>query len=122
MGPTERMSRTSALQFPMKLHVMLEECLTRELDDITAWVSPDGFRIYDKRRFESEVMPLFFRSKTHKVRKRGLDTYNLLFGNSYLNSNLENSFALSFEVLSTNVESMGISNEPSGSYISQTIS
>ena len=66
----DRMSRISTLQFPMKLHVMLEESRKRGLEEIVCWSSSGGFRIYDKRRFESEIMPLYFKSKTHKVRKR----------------------------------------------------
>jgi HSF-type DNA-binding len=66
----DRMSRIATLQFPMKLHVMLEESSKRGLEEIVCWSSSGGFRIYDKRRFESEIMPLYFKSKTHKVRKK----------------------------------------------------
>jgi HSF-type DNA-binding len=64
----DRVSRIAALQFPMKLHVMLEESLKNGLDDIVSWFSTEGFRIYDRRRFESEIMPRYFKSTTHKVR------------------------------------------------------
>jgi hypothetical protein len=66
---TDHVARLSSLQFPMKLHVMLEESLKNGLDDIVGWWSNEGFRIYDKRRFESEIMPRYFKSTTHKVYK-----------------------------------------------------
>ena len=49
--------------FPFKLHRILNDAGAKGFQDIISW-TPDGraFQIFDKKRFEKEVMPLYFSS------------------------------------------------------------
>ena len=52
------------LQFPWKLHQLLDEADQKGYDGIISWM-PDGksFKVHDKTKFEREVMPIYFECK-----------------------------------------------------------
>ncbi|KAL3917832.1 MAG: hypothetical protein SGILL_004523 [Bacillariaceae sp.] len=57
--------------FPMKLHRLLREAEQFGKTDVIAWL-PDGtkFKVVDKTRFASEIMPHYFSSSTFKSFQR----------------------------------------------------
>ena len=76
------------LRFPWKLHVILEKCESDHASHATAheggkvgnppigWL-PDGksFKVHDKKRFETEVMPTFFGTQSFKAFQRNLNLW-----------------------------------------------
>ena len=60
--PRVSTATSKELRFPWKLHLLLERCHDDPAFlDVASWC-PDGksFKVYDKERFVTEVMPLFF--------------------------------------------------------------
>lgn len=79
--------RVEELKFPIKLHKLLQEVngetdSGKDLSNIICW-NPDGmsFRILDKKRFESDVMPLYFDSARFKTFQRSLNLWGFLVRN-----------------------------------------
>lgn len=64
------------LQFPWKLHQVLDEAESAGFSSVIAWMS-DGksFKIFNKRRLESEVMPTRFSSSKFKSFQRSLNLW-----------------------------------------------
>eukprot|EP00429_Kryptoperidinium_foliaceum_P010944 CAMPEP_0176001400 /NCGR_PEP_ID=MMETSP0120_2-20121206/103_1 /TAXON_ID=160619 /ORGANISM="Kryptoperidinium foliaceum, Strain CCMP 1326" /LENGTH=342 /DNA_ID=CAMNT_0017333939 /DNA_START=592 /DNA_END=1620 /DNA_ORIENTATION=+ len=62
--------------FPLKLHRMLEDSDKMGFDDAIAWM-PDGksFRVFDKTKLETAVMPQYFTSCKFKTFQRSLNLW-----------------------------------------------
>lgn len=69
-------------QFPIKLHRILEEAEANGFADCISWM-PDGtsFKIFDKTRLESEVMPQYFESCQFKSFQRSLNMWGFVADN-----------------------------------------
>lgn len=65
------------LQFPLKMHMLLDQVAAKGQSDIISWVLPQGncFRVYDKERFETEIMPFYFKTKRYKSFQRNLNVW-----------------------------------------------
>jgi HSF-type DNA-binding len=66
--------------FPVKLYSMLERVQRSCHADAVRW-APHGraFKIYNKNRFEKEILPLYFESQTkYGSFQRQLNTYSFL--------------------------------------------
>lgn len=65
------------LQFPWKMHLLMDYVESKDKADIVSWILPEGqcFKIHDKQRFEKEVMPLFFKASSYKSFQRNLNVW-----------------------------------------------
>lgn len=68
--------KCTSLQFPWKMHVLLEQTASKGKSDIISWL-PDGksFKVFDKQRFEKEVMPHYFKTTTYKSFQRNCNLW-----------------------------------------------
>lgn len=66
----------SGLQFPWKLHFLLEEVEKRGQTAIVSWL-PDGmsFKVHQKEQFARDVMPEFFNTTAYKSFQRNLNLW-----------------------------------------------
>mmetsp|Transcript_24440 Transcript_24440/g.43354 ORF Transcript_24440/g.43354 Transcript_24440/m.43354 type:complete len:452 (-) Transcript_24440:609-1964(-) len=65
-----------SLQFPWKLHEMLNYAEMNGKDDVISWLpGGKGFRVHKKEEFCEEVMPIFFASKKYKTFQRSLNLW-----------------------------------------------
>jgi hypothetical protein len=73
---TMKTEMAQQLRFPWKLHLLLERCASECSEDIISWL-PDGksFRVHDKERFVSEIMPAFFGTQNFKTFQRNLNLW-----------------------------------------------
>lgn len=64
------------VQFPWKLHRLLEETETNGDSHIISWL-PDGkaFKVHQKADFSKRIMPDFFNSSKHKTFQRSLNLW-----------------------------------------------
>eukprot|EP00339_Tiarina_fusa_P018226 CAMPEP_0117057656 /NCGR_PEP_ID=MMETSP0472-20121206/40049_1 /TAXON_ID=693140 ORGANISM="Tiarina fusus, Strain LIS" /NCGR_SAMPLE_ID=MMETSP0472 /ASSEMBLY_ACC=CAM_ASM_000603 /LENGTH=382 /DNA_ID=CAMNT_0004774669 /DNA_START=40 /DNA_END=1185 /DNA_ORIENTATION=- len=71
-----RRKRGDVLQFPWKLHALLEGAEKSGQDHIISWL-PDGrsFQIHDKEAFEEGLMPMFFSTSKFKSFQRSLNLW-----------------------------------------------
>jgi hypothetical protein len=71
-----RPDQISSLQFPWKLHVILEQAKQRGEDSIISWL-PGGksFKVHDKIKFSSQTMPAYFNSSIYKSFQRNLNLW-----------------------------------------------
>lgn len=67
---------SNTLQFPWKLHVMLSEMEGSEYESIVSWL-PDGnaFKVHEKEKFASDVMPRYFASAKFRSFQRSLSLW-----------------------------------------------
>lgn len=64
------------LQFPWKLHEMLRLAEEQNMADIISWLpGGSGFKVYDKERFRSIIMPGYFASQKYKTFQRSLNLW-----------------------------------------------
>jgi hypothetical protein len=64
------------LQFPWKLHQMLQLAEHNQKSDIISWLpGGNGFKVNKKDRFCSEVMPGYFASQKYKTFQRSLNLW-----------------------------------------------
>jgi hypothetical protein len=64
------------LQFPWKLHQMLRLAEQNQKSDIISWLpGGNGFKVYKKDRFCSEIMPGYFASQKYKTFQRSLNLW-----------------------------------------------
>lgn len=64
------------LQFPWKLHVLLDEAEEGDFHNIVSWL-PNGiaFKVHNKERFSDEVLPKYFTSSKFKSFQRNLNLW-----------------------------------------------
>ena len=69
----QQLAYAQGLQFPWRLHVLLEITQKRGQGHIISWL-PKGksFRVHDKREFSVQIMPTFFCSSIYKTFQRNL--------------------------------------------------
>jgi HSF-type DNA-binding len=70
-------SHKARIEFPWKLHQLLEDAEQNIIDrEIVSWL-PGGaaFKIHSKSKFSSEVMPLYFKTTTYKSFHRNLNMW-----------------------------------------------
>jgi hypothetical protein len=66
----ERSKPRNGLVFPWRLHQLLSESETNGNSSIVSWLpSGKSFKVQDKARFATEVMPAYFNSTKYKVRQ-----------------------------------------------------
>ena len=53
-------SPTTGLQFPWKLHFMLDNASLDGYDSIVSWDGGNGFKVHNKEEFEREIAPRYF--------------------------------------------------------------
>jgi hypothetical protein len=74
--------RPRSVQFPLKLHHILEYCRKVGLEDVMSWdTTGKSFQIYNKARFEDEVMPRFFDTNKFKSFQRSLNLWGFYIRN-----------------------------------------
>lgn len=64
------------VQFPWKLHHLLDECEKNGDANVISWL-PDGkaFKVHQKVDFSTRIMPAFFNSSKHKTFQRSLNLW-----------------------------------------------
>lgn len=64
------------LQFPWKLHVLLQEAGRHDFHHIISWL-PNGmsFKVHNKQKFAEEIMPKYFTSNKFKSFQRNLNLW-----------------------------------------------
>ena len=67
---------STSLQFPWKLHRMLDDSEEKGFSDVISWM-PEGrsFKVHSKARFTAEVMPLYYESCKFKSFQRSLNLW-----------------------------------------------
>lgn len=64
------------VQFPWKLHILLEEAEMKGHDKVVSWLPNGlGFKVHDKDAFAEEVMPHYFSSNKFKTFQRNLNLW-----------------------------------------------
>ena len=64
------------LSFPMKLHTLLEDAARLGFDDVVCWqAGGTSFKVLQPKRFEDEVMKLYFQKTKYKSFQRQLNIY-----------------------------------------------
>jgi hypothetical protein len=73
---SKAMDDSNNLQFPWKLHLLLSETARNEHHAIVSWL-PDGttFKVHNKGKFATEVMPQYFSSNKYKSFQRNLNLW-----------------------------------------------
>ncbi|CAJ1941369.1 unnamed protein product [Cylindrotheca closterium] len=72
----EALDNSQKVQFPWKLHAILEETETCGHDAIISWLPNGlGFKVHDKDAFAEEVMPKYFSSNKFKTFQRNLNLW-----------------------------------------------
>jgi hypothetical protein len=82
------------LQFPWKLHLLLESVEKGGQNHIISWL-PDGnsFRVHDKQMFTEEIMQAFFGTSKYKSFQRSLNLWGFQSAKKGLNKgSISNSF------------------------------
>jgi HSF-type DNA-binding len=74
--------RPRSVQFPWKLHRLLEYCHDQVLEDVMSWdTAGKTFQIHSKARFEAEIMPRFFDTNKFKSFQRSLNLWGFYIRN-----------------------------------------
>ena len=76
--------------FPVRLHKLLEDETRKGNTDIITWM-PDGksFKVYDKERFATLVMPIYFGSNKYRSFQRNLNLWGFITTTSSASRYLE---------------------------------
>ncbi|KAG7369543.1 HSF-type DNA-binding protein [Nitzschia inconspicua] len=81
--------RPRSVQFPWKLHRLLEYCHGEGLEDVVSWDSAGkSFQIHSKARFETEIMPRFFDTNKFKSFQRSLNLWGFYVRNRGCNKSV----------------------------------
>jgi hypothetical protein len=66
----------SLFLFPMKLHHLLEDASKQRFEDVVSWL-PDGksFKVHDKIKFASDIMPKYFGSSKFRSFQKNLNLW-----------------------------------------------
>ena len=66
--------------FPFLLHALLDDAEKHGFDDIISWVpGGKGFRIHDRDKLESRILPIYFSSQSkYRSFHRQLNMYNFV--------------------------------------------
>eukprot|EP00934_Nitzschia_sp_Nitz4_P000678 Nitzschia sp. Nitz4//scaffold149_size55946//32377//33174//NITZ4_006597-RA/size55946-processed-gene-0.30-mRNA-1//-1//CDS//3329536818//678//frame0 len=76
MDDHQHLDDAGNLQFPWKLHVLLDEAEQEKFQDIVSWLpSGDAFKVHDKERFSDEVLSKYFTSSKFKSFQRNLNLW-----------------------------------------------
>ncbi|KAG7345762.1 HSF-type DNA-binding protein [Nitzschia inconspicua] len=87
--PTALGGRPRSVQFPWKLHRLLEYCHGEGLEDVVSWDSAGkSFQIHSKARFETEIMPRFFDTNKFKSFQRSLNLWGFYVRNRGCNKSV----------------------------------
>ena len=68
-------SPASGLQFPLKLHCMLDDVESEGRDSIVSWDGEDGFKVHNKVSFMNEIVPRYFSHSKYKSFQRMLNMW-----------------------------------------------
>lgn len=65
-----------SMQFPWKLHQLLEECERNGDAHVISWL-PDGkaFKVHERQEFSNRIMPIYFNSAKQKTFQRSLNLW-----------------------------------------------
>ena len=74
--PAQIRAGSDVISFPLKLHGMLEDSETQGFQDIVAW-QPGGrsFKVFNQKRFSTEIMSKYFNQTKYKSFQRQLNIY-----------------------------------------------
>ena len=68
--------RLTTEQFPWKLHRLLDDAEAKGYESIVSWFPQgDSFKVHNKAKFASQVMPVYFNSKIYKSFQRSLNLW-----------------------------------------------
>jgi hypothetical protein len=67
--------RPRKLQFPWKLHTMLDNAIIEGHDSIVSWDGVDGFKVREKEAFVREIVPRYFSHTKYRSFQRMLNMW-----------------------------------------------
>jgi hypothetical protein len=68
-------SPSSGLQFPWKVHSMLDNAETEGYDSVVSWDGDNGFKVHDKKAFVEEIVPRYFSQTKYRSFQRMLNMW-----------------------------------------------
>jgi hypothetical protein len=69
------MEQSTGLQFPFKLHCMLDDACTNGFDDIVSWDDGDSFKVHNKETFLEMIVPKYFTLTKYRSFQRMLNMW-----------------------------------------------
>ena len=74
-SPTQSSSSASGVQFPWKLHNMLNNAEVEGYDAVVSWDGENGFKVHDKDTFVANIVPKYFSQTKYRSFQRMLNMW-----------------------------------------------
>lgn len=68
-------SPTSGMQFPWKVHAMLDNAEMEGYGAVVSWDGENGFKVHDKKAFVEEIVPRYFSQTKYRSFQRMLNMW-----------------------------------------------